>query len=124
MYQYKRYPTPAIAIIDIDHHNSILNNFCAGICSCRCMFRSVDLKRMLNEDKNNDDIMSYNTHEDGLSSRSVYSLVSEDGSENAPCINHDEKLGLLILEGHDDDNTEAFDGSGTAQDDDCQFLTQ
>ena len=89
------------------------------------MFRSVDLKRMLNEDKNNDDIMSYNTHEDGMSSRrSVYSLVSEDGSENAPCINHDEKLGLLILEGQDDDNTEAFEGSGTAQDDECQFLTQ
>ena len=81
---------------------------------------------MLNEDKNNDDIMSYNTHEDGLSSRSgVFSLVSEeanttdvmvDGSdENARNINHVEKLGLLILEGQDDDNKEAFDGSGTDQ---------
>ena len=73
---------------------------------------------MLNEDKNNDDIMSYNTHEDGMSSRSVYSLVSEDGNENARNINHVEKLGLLILEGHDDDNKEAFDGSGTDQYDD------
>ena len=85
------------------------------------MFRSVDLKRMLNEDKNNYYIMSYNTHEDGMSSRSVYSLVSEDGSENAPCINHDEKLGLLILEGQDDDNTEAFEGCGTVQDDELSI---
>ena len=88
------------------------------------MFRSVDLKRMLNEDKNNDDIMSYNTHEDGMSSRrSVYSLVSEDGSENAPYNNHDEKLGLLILEGQDDDDDdkEAFDGSGTDQDDELSI---